>query len=468
MKHASAVLLADFSLQSRAILTNFTHRDPPGRRPAAENLNFPGRVSYHRLANGLRVCTVQTPHLHGAVVALYVRAGSRYERTSTNGLSHFVEHMLFRGCAQYPNSFALNHAIEERCGMLIGETGRDYSLYQVSLHPRDLGGALDILGDLFLAPCFSDLDLERAIVLEEILDDFDEDGCRINTDDLARETLWSGHPLGFPITGPERNIRRFSRADVVRHFRRLYGARNMVLCVAGPVRPGAVLAQVRRAFGQLPPGRRLQPLPPPAGAKGPRFRTVRSDSAQAEIQILFRALADQDPASAALVALLRVLDDGMSTRLHYRVCDQKGLAYHVSAALDPLYDTSLLEIDSACLPEKLPQLASEIVALLSDLRTTLVSEEELDKAKRRYARDVEAGFDDLEGLCSWFGGSALFFSRPRSPAERYRRMAAVSAKQIREVARRVLQPERLVAVVVGSVDRKLSRRVEQILRDSFR
>ena len=462
------MLLADFSLQSRAILTNLTHRDPPGRRPAAEHLNFPGRVSYHRLANGLRVCTVEAPHLHGAVVALYVRAGSRYERTTSNGLSHFVEHMLFRGCAQYPNSFELNRAIEERCGMLIGETGRDYSLYQVSLHPRDLGGALDILGDLFLAPCFSDLDLERAIVLEEILDDFDEQGHRINTDDLAREILWAGHPLGFPIIGPERNIRRFSRADVARHFRRFYGARNMVLCVAGPVRRAAVLAQVRRAFGHLLPGRRLRPLPPPGRLHGPRFRTVRSDSAQAEIQILFHALADQDPASAALIALLRVLDDGMSTRLHYRVCDQKGLAYHVSAALDPLYDTSLLEIDSACLPEKLPQLASEVMALLSDLRTTLVPAEELAKAKRRYARDVEAGFDDLEGLSSWFGGTALFSARPRTPAERYQRVAAVSAEEIRRVARRVLQPERLVAVVVGSVDRKLSRRVERIVRDSFR
>jgi predicted Zn-dependent peptidase len=425
-------------------------------------------VAQHRLANGLRVCIVEAPHLHGAAVALYVRAGSRYEELTTNGISHFVEHMLFRGCAHYPNSFALNRAIEERCGMLIGETGRDYSLYQVTLQPRDLAGALDILGDLFLSPCFSDLELERAIVLEEILDDFDERGRRINTDDLAREALWSGHPLGFPITGPERNIRRFSHSDVIRHFRRLYGARNMVLCVAGPVRRAAALAQIKRAFGRLPAGRRLQPLPPPARVNGPRFRTVPTDSAQAEIQILFHALHDRDPGSAALVALLRVLDDGMSTRLHYRVCDQKGLAYHVSAALDPLYDTSLLEIDSACLPEKLPQLASEIAALLSDLRTTLVSEEELGKAKRRYARDVEAGFDDLEGLCSWFGGTALFFSRPRSPAERYRRMAAVSAEQIRQVARRVLRPERMAAVVVGSVDRRLSSRVERILRDSFR
>jgi len=462
------VLLADFSLQSRAILTNLSHHDSRRQPPAVDLLTFPGRVSYHRLANGLRVCTVEAPHLHGAAVALYVRAGSRYEGVANNGISHFVEHMLFRGCAQYPDSFALNRAIEERCGMLIGETGRDYSLYQVSLHPRDLGSTLEILGDLFLRPSFSDLELERAIVLEEILDDFDDRGHRINSDDLVRETLWLGHPLGFAITGPKRNILRFSRADVLRYFRRLYGARNMVLCVAGPVRRAAVLAQVKRAFGALPSGQRLQPLPPPTRVGGPRFRSVRSDSAQAELQILFHALDDRDPGFAALIALLRVLDDGMSTRLHYRVCDQKGLAYHVSAGLDPLYDTSLVEIDSACLPDKLPQLVGEVMAMLSELRTTLVAEEELARAKRRYARDVEAGFDDLEGLCSWFGGTALFFAHPRSPAERYRRLAAVSAKQIRQVARRVLRPERMAAVVVGSVERSLARRVERILRDSFR
>jgi len=192
-------------------------------------------------------------------VALYVRAGSRYERASNNGLSHFVEHMLFRGCAHYPNSFALNRAIEERCGMLIGETGRDYSLYQVSLHPRDLGGALDILGDLFLAPSFSDLDLGTRHRARGDSRRFRRTGpSHQHRRSGARGSL-SGHPLGFPITGPERNIRRFSRADVVRHFRRLYGARNMVLCVAGPVQPAAVLAQVRRAFGRLPPGRRLRP-----------------------------------------------------------------------------------------------------------------------------------------------------------------------------------------------------------------
>lgn len=461
------MLLADFSLQSRAILTKTNRSETRRRDTSSELLSFPGRVSYDRLANGLRVCTVEAPHLHGAVVSLYVRAGSRYETPHDNGLSHFLEHMFFRGSARYANSFELNRAIEERCGMLVGETGRDYSLYQLAMAPRDLGHALGIMGDLFAQPRFSDLELERAIVLEEILDDFDEDGRRINTDDVARELMWGKHPLGFPITGPESSIRRFSRADVLRHFRRCYGARNLVVCVAGPLRRARVLSQVRRVFQRLPAGQRLQPASPPSKIQGPKIRCVRTDSAQTEIQILFRGLADRDAGFPALVALLRVLDDGMSTPLHYRVCDQKGLAYHVNAALDPYYDTSLLEVSSACLPEKLPQLAKEIMAMLVELRTTLVSPGELDKAKRRYARDLEAGYDDVEGLCSWFGGTSLFFPKPRSPEQRFRRFAATTAEQVRRVANQILRPERMAAVVVGNVDRSLARKVERILRDAL-
>ena len=131
------------------------HREPT----PADLIPFPAQVSKGRLANGLSVVDVETPHLHAAAAGLYVRTGSRYETARTSGLSHFVEHMLFRGSAGFPSSFALNRAIEERCGMLCGETGRDYSLYQVQFHPRELRDVLHILGDLFTSPLFSDIEL---------------------------------------------------------------------------------------------------------------------------------------------------------------------------------------------------------------------------------------------------------------------------------------------------------------------
>jgi predicted Zn-dependent peptidase len=220
----------------------------------------PYQVARARLSNGLKLVTIETPHLHSATLCLYVRAGSRYETEATNGLSHFLEHMLFRGSARYPSSFALNLAIEELGGTLYAETGRDYSLYQIALNPRHLQRGMEILGDLFAAPEFRDIDLERQIIVEEILEDLDDRGRNVNIDDQSRRQFWGEHPLGFPITGPLRNVRRFSTRDVRAHFRRFYGAANMVLTVAGPLRARTVERQSRAFLGGVLGGEWGAPL----------------------------------------------------------------------------------------------------------------------------------------------------------------------------------------------------------------
>ena len=227
----------------------------------------PYSVARARLSNGLRLLTIATPHLHSATICLYVRAGSRYERPETNGLSHFLEHMLFRGSGRYPSSFSLNLAIEQLGGTLYAETGRDYSLYQISLHPKQVARGLDILGDLFATPAFRDIDLERKIIVEEILEDLDDRGRNVNVDDQSRRLAWGDHPLGFSIIGPMRNVRRFSLADVRAHFRRFYGAANMVLAVAGPLDTRDVRRQASRGVHARP-----SRIAPHAAAAAPQRR----------------------------------------------------------------------------------------------------------------------------------------------------------------------------------------------------
>jgi predicted Zn-dependent peptidase len=423
----------------------------------------PYHVDRSALPNGLRLLTIETPHLHGATVCLYVRAGSRYESANTNGLSHFLEHMLFRGSSRYPSSFALNHAIEELGGTLYAETGRDYSLYQISLHPRHVASGLEILGDLFAAPTFRDIDLERKIIVEEILEDLDDRGRNVNVDDQSRRLAWDEHPLGFPITGPLRNVRRFSTRDVRSHFRRFYGAANMVLAVAGPLSPAVVRRHSRAAFARVPRGERRRAVRPRPAGPGPLFRAVHNESAQTQLHVLFHALPETDPGYLALRALVRVLDDGMSTRLHYQICDQKGLAYSVAGSLHSYHDAALLEVDAACANAKLPALVSETLSVLGRFRDELVSERELDKAKRRFASDVELCYDDLDGLCGWFGANELF-SRSDSQEKRVQALYRVRPEDIREVARRVLRPERMSVTAVGAVSPALGRKVEKIVR----
>src|SRR5262249_23392337 len=164
--------------------------------------------------------------------------------------------MLFRGTERYPTSLALNTAVERLGSTLHAETGRDYTLFQLALEPELVAPAIDVLGELLARPRFSDIALQRELILEEINEDYDEQGVEINADDIARGLVFEHHPLGQRIIGPRGNVERFSIDDVRRHFQAFYGARNANLCVAGPVAHDAVVTAA-------PPALPAPPSPPP-------------------------------------------------------------------------------------------------------------------------------------------------------------------------------------------------------------
>ena len=169
-------------------------------------------VATTTLDNGLAVTTVTLPHLHTAVCALFVKVGARFEIADDNGLSHFTEHMLFRGTERFPTSLALNTAVESLGSTLHAETGRDYTLFQLALEPEFLAPGIDLLGELLARPRFSDIELERELILEEINEDYDENGVEINADDIARGLVFEDHALGQRIIGPRKNVKRFTPA----------------------------------------------------------------------------------------------------------------------------------------------------------------------------------------------------------------------------------------------------------------
>lgn len=416
------------------------------------------------LDNGLRVITVELPHLHTASVVVYAKVGSRYETLKDNGLSHFLEHMLFRGTERLPDAYRLNHAIEAIGGTLYAETGRDYSLYQIALHPDSLRDGLRLFGEIFTAPTFSDLEVERRIVLEEMLEDLDEEGRLVNIDDIARLAVWPEHPLGWRITGPIENVRRFDLADVRRHFVSFYGARNVVLTVSGAVEREAVLAEAERAMTRVPPGREAEVTPPSGAQKAPNVVFVRNDGSQTAAQLLFRALPELEPDYPALMMLSRIVDDGMSTRLHRRLCDELGLAYYVSASIEPFVDTGLFEIDCTANHENVPALIRESLKLCAQLRSRVPTAEELEKAKRRYRWDLERTFDDADAMAGWWGGTELFYG-PQTFEEKLARVRRVTPADVRDVARRVFRPERLTVACVGVLGRRLQTEVRRIIAD---
>jgi predicted Zn-dependent peptidase len=414
------------------------------------------------LDNGVRVLTARLPHLHTATLAVFVKVGSRFEEPADNGLSHFVEHMLFRGTAAHPTSRDLNVAIEGLGSALHAETGRDLSLFCITLEPALVPSGLALFGEIFGRPRFADIKLERRLILEEINEDYDEEGVEINGDDIARGLIFGAHPLGQRVIGTHENIRRFADADVRRHFGRHYTGCNMLVCATGPVEHGEVVEHARRHLGELPAGTPATATPPAFDQDRARYKYVRDSGAQTAIHILFRAIPDMEPGYMAAAALLRAIDDGMSTPLHYELCDQKGLAYSVQASMEPLADTALFEVSAATSPGNVLELVGDVLALLGRFRDQPVAEEQLARIKRRYRLDLLAGLDDGYAVANWYGGPALYYPPPNFE-RRAEQMEALAAEDIRAAAAHVFRPDRLAVAVVGPLSRTRRDQVREIV-----
>jgi predicted Zn-dependent peptidase len=422
------------------------------------------RVETTTLDNGLAVTTVDLPHLHTAVCSLFVKVGARYESIADNGLSHFVEHMLFRGTDRYPTSLALQTAVEQLGSSLHAETGRDRSLFQLSLHPESVDIGIDLLGELMVSPRFSDIELERALVLAEIDEDYDEDGVEINVDDVARGEFFGKDPLGQRILGPRTNVERFNERDVRRHFKTFYGARNLHLCVAGPTPHARVVAAAHKSFAGIPSGTSASITASPQVTRGPALRHVADPGAQTDLTVLFRAPAEPDGGFIALLMLLRVLDGGMSTRLHYTLADQQGLAYSVRAMVESFVDISLVAVTASTANAKVVPLMRELLGILDGLRNGKITEAELTTAKARYRYEALAALDDATAMAEWFGGVALDHP-PTSLSQRLAAVSAVSVDDVVHSARAVFAPEHLAIASVGTLSRPRFADLRRTVRD---
>ncbi len=414
------------------------------------------------LDNGLRLLVAPLPHLHTVAVSVFVRAGSRYETRETNGLSHLLEHMLFRGTATYPNSYALNHAIEELGGDLDAATHVDFTSYELSLPPESFAEGTRRVAEIFRAPIFEGLDVEKQVLKEEILEDLDEDGKEIDVDNISRSLLFGEDPLGFTIPGSIENVLSFDERSLRAHMSRHYGASNMVVCVAGAVDAAAALDAAYGGFGSLSAGERTRCPETSSGPLPGRFRYVHDAGSQTRLRLSFHTFGLQHHDMMALQLLGRVLDDGMSTRMHRRICDETGLCYDAFADVDPYEERGVFDLGGSVEHEKTPALVEELLGLVDSLRDEPISKDEFEKARRRYLWDLQGALDDDTGIASFYGTN-LLFDLPDTLESAAAEARALDVEDLRRVARTILEPSRAHLSCVGVLDDGLEERVRAAL-----
>lgn len=404
------------------------------------------------LPSGLTCVTIETKHLHSAVCSVFVRVGSRHESKRTNGVSHLLEHLFFRGSRRFPDSVRMNAAVEAVGGNLNGVTMRDSSSFYTPTHPDGLGVSLAILGDMLTQPRLVHLDTEKRIILEEMLDEVDEKGRDVDVDNLTKMRVFGEHPLSFKIAGTPEIVKKLSMRDVRRHFATHYVTGNVVVGVAGPVRHADVVERTKRAFAKLPKGPRVEELPPTPLSKG-AFHYVRLEESQVEFRLTFPTVADDHPDAMPLSLLRRVLDDGLSSRLPHNIVEKRGLAYSIAATIEAFHDTGSFEVDGACAPEQAGAVVREVLSTLATLRRGKIGADELRRAQRRFEMHVDFLQDSPGDLVGWFAGSELF--RPaESFAEKKAQARRVRLRDLVRVAQQYLVADRLVTVGVGPKEAK--------------
>jgi len=419
------------------------------------------------LPNGLRVISAPLPHLSRAHVALYTRVGSRFETLETNGISHFLEHMLYRGTPRLKSAHEVNEAFEAIGGSLYAVTHADFGIFSVTLPPESIDQASALLGEVLGHPTFPNIEIEKGIVREEILEDLDDDGRQIDADNLSRALIFgSTHPLGFTITGDTETVSSFTPALLAAHHQKHYTATNSVLVYSGNISDTEAERLAARDFSHFAKGEVIVGEAHTAAQKKARVKVVENMSSQTELRVCFRARPQSDHQRRALDMLMRVIDDGMSTRLYHRICDDKGLCYDVSAGFDGYEDDGVIDFAAGVLHSRASLVTNEILSLVSELRAHGPTASELEKARKRATWEMNALVDSVEDYAGINAG-ALLFRKPESLKQRLEALLSVTPEDIRTTLLQVARPENLNVVAVGLLENGEDRRLTETVQ-SFR
>lgn len=405
-----------------------------------------------QLANGIRIVTTRMPHVRSATVIIYVRVGSRYESDCLAGISHFLEHMLFKGTERRPDPVLISEAIEGVGGIMNASTGRESTDYWVKVPSAHLGLAFDVLADMLRHPLFDPVELEkeRHVIVEEI------HGIRDTPDDyvhdLVDQALWNGHPLGRPIIGSEETVEAITRDELIAYLREHYRADRLVIAAAGDLLHEQVVELVEQYFGDLEPGPPGDPHPARLDDARPSVQLLGRPTEQAHLCLAWPALPYTDERRFVQGMLDAVLSSGMSSRLFKEIRERQGLAYEVYGYLREYADVGQGVVYTGTDVERAERALRAVRNELEKLVREPVPTEELERMKELRVGRIVMGLEDSRAVASWIGGQELVFGEVLTPEEVIARIRAVTSEEIQALAQELFHPDRFALAVIGPFD----------------
>jgi predicted Zn-dependent peptidase len=410
------------------------------------------------LPNGLTVLTERMEHLRSVAMGVWMKSGSRCESAENNGISHFVEHMVFKG-TRSRSAQLIAREMDSIGGNLDAFTGKETICFNVKSLAEHVPIALDVLADLVLNPIFAtpDIERERGVILEEIK--IDEDNPDVLVHELFTQNFWKDHPLGKPILGTTATVGKLAQQQLVDYHGGRFCANNMVFSAAGNLDHDQFIAAVAKEFASLAAGEPLHELQAPeAGAR----IVLRNKKALEQVQICLGVPAPPitDDNRYTTLILNTVLGGGMSSRLFQTIREERGMAYSIYSDLSPYRDTGTLCIYAGTATGKSLEVVQLILAEFRKLKETLLGDEELTRAKDQLKGNILMGLESSNSRMANLARQEIYFHQFFTVEEIIARIDAVDAAQVQAMAQRLLDPDRIAVTLLGRLDGvKLNRKM---------
>ncbi len=402
------------------------------------------------LPNGLIVLTERMEHLRSVAMGVWIKSGSRCEPAETNGISHFVEHMVFKG-TRSRSAQRIAREMDSIGGNLDAFTGKETICFNVKSLADHVPMALDVLADLVLNPTFAagDIERERGVILEEIK--IDEDNPDVLVHELFTQNFWKDHPLGKPILGTTATVGRLDQQKLFDYHGGRFMARNMVFSAAGNLDHDRFVEAVTGKFSALGSGESLHEQQAPEASARILLRNKKSLE-QVQICLGVPAPPITDDNRYATLILNTVLGGGMSSRLFQTIREERGMAYSIYSDLSPYRDTGTLCIFAGTSTAKALEVINLILAEFRNLKQTPLGDEELTRAKDQLKGNILMGLESSHSRMANLARQELYFQQFFTVEEITARVDAVEAAQVQAMAQRLFDPERIAVTLLGPLN----------------
>ena len=390
------------------------------------------------------------PHVNSVSIGIWVANGSRHERRESNGVAHFIEHLLFKGTARR-SAIDIAREIDSMGGVLNACTGREYVCYYAKALDKFLPRAVDLLADIFLNSVFNtdEIERERKVILQEIsmIEDTPDDSIH----DLFYRNFWKGHPLGMSIIGSEESVGSLSRDVIIGFKEDKYRADEIIIAVAGNVEHQQLLALLQGLFSAVPPGAVLNgnECAPPLHKK--RTDIVEKDIEQAHLCLGAKALPQNHPQRFEAYLLNAVLGGSMSSRLFQEIREKRGLAYSIYSYLALHSDSGSLAIYAGTSPEHLTEVIEITLRELKLMKTEPVDQVQLDAAKEQLKGNILLSLESSDNRMSKLAKNEIYFGCYQPMSEIIAGFDRVTSRSLLELCGQILDDSYLTLVLMGNI-----------------